>query len=179
MPTELRDSPNPRGGYARPDHDQQKLDPTMICKACKRRGHPASQCDLLAQAIFLTKYMKHSLTDLARGKLEEAWLKCWKEKWATLIVLRERCCGHSLIQWIFLSMKWINKCAGTVGLQMMMWKSFPSCLKNDVQTVPMQPPACCLLRSSCARMHNQGIPHRLSLTTQHASPPLGFSVPMS
>ena len=24
--------------------------------------------------------MKHSLTDLPRGKLEEAWLKCWKEK---------------------------------------------------------------------------------------------------
>jgi len=34
----------------------------------------------LAQAIFLTKYMKHSLTDLARGKLEEAWLKRWKDK---------------------------------------------------------------------------------------------------
>ena len=24
--------------------------------------------------------MKHSLMDLARGKLEEAWLKCWKDK---------------------------------------------------------------------------------------------------
>jgi hypothetical protein len=34
----------------------------------------------LAQAIFLSKYMKHSLTDLARGKLEEAWLKRWKDK---------------------------------------------------------------------------------------------------
>jgi hypothetical protein len=34
----------------------------------------------LAQAIFLTKYMKHSLTDVARGKLEEAWLKRWKDK---------------------------------------------------------------------------------------------------
>jgi hypothetical protein len=69
-----------RGRYARPDHNQRKFDPSIICDACKRRGHPASQCDLLAQAIFLTKYMKHSLTDLARGKLEEAWLKRWKDK---------------------------------------------------------------------------------------------------
>ena len=69
-----------RGRYARPDHNQRKFDPSIICDACKRRGHPASQCDLLAQAIFLTKYMKHSLTDLARGKLEEAWLNYWKDK---------------------------------------------------------------------------------------------------
>jgi hypothetical protein len=39
-----------------------------------------AQCDLLAQAIFLTKYMKHTLTDQARTKLEEAWLKRWKEQ---------------------------------------------------------------------------------------------------
>ncbi len=69
-----------RGRYARPDHNRRKFDPSIICDACKRRGHPASQCDLLAQAIFLTKYMKHSLTDLARGKMEEVWLKRWKDK---------------------------------------------------------------------------------------------------
>ena len=72
------DLPNPRKHYARPNHNRRKFDPTIICNACKRRGHPASQCDLLAQAIILTKYMKHSLTDLARGKLGEAWLKRWK-----------------------------------------------------------------------------------------------------
>jgi hypothetical protein len=54
-----------RGHYVRPDHNRRKFDPSIICDACKPRGHPASQCDLLAQAIFLTKYMKHSLTDLA------------------------------------------------------------------------------------------------------------------
>ncbi len=47
-----------RGRYARPDHNQRKFDPSIICDACKRWGHPASQYDLLAQAIFLTKYMK-------------------------------------------------------------------------------------------------------------------------
>jgi hypothetical protein len=54
-----------RERYARPDHNRWKFDPSIICDACKRWGHPASQCDLLAQAIFLTKYMKHTLTDLA------------------------------------------------------------------------------------------------------------------
>jgi hypothetical protein len=69
-----------RGRYARPDHNRRKYDSSIICDACKRRGHPAAQCDLLAQAIFINKYMKHSLTDIARGKLEEAWLQRWKEK---------------------------------------------------------------------------------------------------
>ena len=69
-----------RGRYARPDHNRRKFDPSIICDACKQRGCPASQCDLLAQAIFLHKYMKHSLTDLACRKLEEVWLQRWKDK---------------------------------------------------------------------------------------------------
>ena len=67
-PGSPRNAYNPRNSrrcYARPDHNRRKFDSSIICDACKRRGHPASQCDLLAQAIFLTKYMKHSLTDLA------------------------------------------------------------------------------------------------------------------
>jgi hypothetical protein len=70
----------PHGWYACPDHNHQKFDPELICEASKRRGHPAAQCDLLAQAIFLTKCMKHTLTNQARTKLEEAWLKCWKDQ---------------------------------------------------------------------------------------------------
>jgi hypothetical protein len=31
-----------RKHYARPDHNQRKFDPSIICDACKRRGHPAS-----------------------------------------------------------------------------------------------------------------------------------------
>jgi hypothetical protein len=68
------------GQYDCPDHNHQKFDPALICVACKQRGHPAAQCDLLAQAIFLTKYMKHTLTDQARTKIEEAWLKRWKDQ---------------------------------------------------------------------------------------------------
>ncbi len=58
-----RDPNAPRGWYARPDRNHQKFDPALICEACKWCGHPAAQCDLLAQAIFLTKYMKHTLTN--------------------------------------------------------------------------------------------------------------------
>jgi hypothetical protein len=32
---------------------------------------------MLAQAIFLTKYMKHSLNDTTWGKIEQAWLEHW------------------------------------------------------------------------------------------------------
>jgi hypothetical protein len=40
----------PRGCYARPDHNQRNWDPDITCAACKRRGHPASNCDMLAMA---------------------------------------------------------------------------------------------------------------------------------
>jgi hypothetical protein len=32
---------------------------------------------MLVQAIFLTKYMKHSLNVTTRGKIEQAWLERW------------------------------------------------------------------------------------------------------
>jgi hypothetical protein len=32
---------------------------------------------MLVQALFLTKYMKHLLTDEASAKLGEAWLQRW------------------------------------------------------------------------------------------------------
>ena len=142
-----------RGRYARPDHNRRKFDPSIICDACKRRGHPASQCDLLAQAIFLNKYMKHSLPDMARGKLEEAWLQRWKDK-----------LGHPN--------RTPGKVAGTAGPRMTMWKNFPRCLKNDIRLVPMSTPR------RYARMHTQGIPRRLRSPAQHASPLWVFSVPM-
>ena len=43
------------GQYACPDHNQRKYDPQLLCKACKRRGHLAAKCDMLAQALLLTK----------------------------------------------------------------------------------------------------------------------------
>ena len=69
----------PRGRYARPDHNRRPCDPDITCAACKRRGHPASNCDMLAIALFLDKYNK-SMTNADREKVETAWLQRWKEK---------------------------------------------------------------------------------------------------
>jgi hypothetical protein len=35
-------------------------------------------CDMLAQALFLTKYMKHLLNDTTREKIEKTWLDRWR-----------------------------------------------------------------------------------------------------
>jgi hypothetical protein len=72
-----QDALAPRGQYACPDCNYQKYDPQLVCEACKRRGHLAATCDMLAQALFLTKYMKNILTEQARAKMEEAWLQRW------------------------------------------------------------------------------------------------------
>jgi hypothetical protein len=69
----------PRGRYARPDHNRRNWDPDITCAACKRRGHPASNCDMLAMALFLEKYNK-SMTHADRDKIETAWLQRWKDK---------------------------------------------------------------------------------------------------
>ena len=49
----------PRVHYARPDHNHRLWDPDITCAACKRCGHPAANCDMLAMALFLEK----SITD--------------------------------------------------------------------------------------------------------------------
>jgi hypothetical protein len=66
-----------RGQYARPDHNKSKWDPTVICDACRRTGHEAATCDMLAMAIFLEKYKRDMPEDM-KDKVELAWLKRWK-----------------------------------------------------------------------------------------------------
>ena len=68
----------PRGRYARPDHNRRQWDPDITCAACKRRGHPAASCDMLAMALFLEKYTR-SIGGADRDKIEKAWLLRWKE----------------------------------------------------------------------------------------------------
>ena len=55
-------------------------DPVILCVACKRRGHPASKCDMLAMALFLERYTKSTMTSTDRDKIESAWLQRWKER---------------------------------------------------------------------------------------------------
>jgi len=79
FPDRGRDSA-PRGRYARPDHNRRVYDKDVQCDACKRVGHSAATCDVLAQALFLTKYMKYTLDDKAKANLEAAWLDRWSSK---------------------------------------------------------------------------------------------------
>lgn len=72
------DREGPRGRYARPDHNRRQYDPDITCAACKRRGHPAASCDMLAMALFLDKYTR-SIGHADRDKIEKAWLLRWKE----------------------------------------------------------------------------------------------------
>jgi hypothetical protein len=40
----------------------------------------AKQCDMLATAICLKRYMKHNLSALVRDAIEKDWLAKWKER---------------------------------------------------------------------------------------------------
>ena len=68
---------HPRGRFVRPDRNGRKWDPDLICDACRRSGHIAAQCDMLAIAIFIEKYKKEASPDM-KDKIEEAWLARWK-----------------------------------------------------------------------------------------------------
>jgi hypothetical protein len=49
-----------------------------MCAACKRRGHPASNCNMLGMALFLEKYNR-SMSHADRDKIETACLQRWKD----------------------------------------------------------------------------------------------------
>ena len=69
-----------RGWFARPDHNKRSWDPEIVCAACKRRGHPALKCDMLAMALFLDRYIKSSMLPAEKDNLESAWLQRWQER---------------------------------------------------------------------------------------------------
>ena len=50
------------------------------CAACRRVGHVAKHCNMLATAICLEKYMKKDLSPSLRDQIEKEWLDRWKEK---------------------------------------------------------------------------------------------------
>jgi hypothetical protein len=71
-------NPTRCGRYARLDHNHHIYNPNVQCKPCKCIGHPAAMCDMLAQALFLEKYMKHLLNDATKERVETAWLNRWR-----------------------------------------------------------------------------------------------------
>jgi hypothetical protein len=78
----MPDWPRPwrgRGQLARPDHNRHPFLPDIQCEACKKVGHVAKHCNMLATAICLERYMKHDLSHSVRDAIEKDWLEQWKE----------------------------------------------------------------------------------------------------
>lgn len=74
-----RGSAAPRGRFARPDQCRRSFLPNKQCEACKRVGHEAVNCDMLALALFIERHKK-SLTDTARNEIELNWLARWRDR---------------------------------------------------------------------------------------------------
>ena len=58
--------PSPRDRSIRPDLRRRTFLPGVQCAACKRLGHEASSCDMLAIALFLDKHKKTLTVDSRR-----------------------------------------------------------------------------------------------------------------
>jgi hypothetical protein len=81
---DARDSTRPtaRDRLIRPDQCRRMFLLGVQCDACKRIGHVALTCDMLAMALFLAKYITHSLLADDWRKIESNWLCTWKDKLA-------------------------------------------------------------------------------------------------
>ena len=69
----------PRGRFAHPDQRRRSFLPNVQCEACKRIGHEAINCDMLALALIIERH-KQSLSDAKRDEIESKWLTRWKER---------------------------------------------------------------------------------------------------
>jgi hypothetical protein len=70
----------PKGRFVRPEQRRRPYDPKVQCDACKRVGHEALSCDMLAIALYLERYTKKELSDVDRSKIKQQWLGKWEEK---------------------------------------------------------------------------------------------------
>jgi hypothetical protein len=73
-------TPWARGQLACPDHNCHPFLLDVQCAACKRVGHVAKHCDMLATAICLERYIKHKMSATICDLIEKEWLDCWKER---------------------------------------------------------------------------------------------------
>ncbi len=62
-----------------PDRNRRPFLPNIQCTACRRVGHVAKHCDMLATAICLKKYMKHDMSPGIRDSIKKEWLNQLKE----------------------------------------------------------------------------------------------------
>jgi hypothetical protein len=68
--------PPTRGRFTRPDRNDGPYRPDTVCDACRRTGHVAANCDVLAIALFIEKY-KRDLSDDVKDKIESEWVARW------------------------------------------------------------------------------------------------------
>ena len=73
-------TPVSQGRYTRPDQRRRPFKPGVQCAACKRIGHEAANCDMLAIALFIDRYTKQELNPSDKDRLEQQWLTRWKDK---------------------------------------------------------------------------------------------------
>ena len=66
-----------RGRFTRPDRNDGPYRPDTICDACRRTGHVAANCDVLAIALFIEKY-KRDLSDDVKDRIETDWVARWR-----------------------------------------------------------------------------------------------------
>jgi hypothetical protein len=62
------------GRLARPDRNRRPFMKNEQCAACRRVGHVAKHCDMLAKAICLEKYTKKDLSPSLRDQIEKEWI---------------------------------------------------------------------------------------------------------
>jgi hypothetical protein len=67
-------TPARHGRFVRPDRNNGEYCPDIICDACRRKGHVAANCDVLAIALFIEKY-KRELSNDAKDKIESGWIE--------------------------------------------------------------------------------------------------------
>jgi hypothetical protein len=68
-----RDGNAPQGRSLCLDQRHRPYMPDVICTACKRRGHPASSCNMLVIALFVERHM-NQLSQSKKSKIEETWI---------------------------------------------------------------------------------------------------------
>ncbi len=68
------------GWLARLDRNQHPFLEGVQCAACGRAGHIAKQCDMLAMAICLERYMKKELSTSFCDAIKQEWLGKWKDR---------------------------------------------------------------------------------------------------
>ena len=68
-----------QGRFTRPDQRRRAYKPGVQCDACKRIGHDAVNCDMLAIALYINRYLK-DVTDSERSAIESRWIEKYKEK---------------------------------------------------------------------------------------------------